>query len=350
MMDENRIIEESFYEVEPNLENYWRSIILFGRNVASYKFALAKSLYEFQDRQDPFIKLEDLAVPFSKHLLEHLKKSDKQGTSLSSKFLDVCRDYNLEKVSHTSLIDATVKLGFTNVIDAFHIVNSDEVPKRFFVDDRKNNKGITLTDEFYKLTENSQFDNIISETESRWRLVETAWELNISKNLIKIEYESEESLLVTDNSIRRVSITGAIPSLNGYQKGKCFYCFRELEDIEGDKKNIEVDHFFPHKLRQCDPFKPINGVSNLVLSCVSCNRGEKGKHDKLPSLTLLKRLFRRNEYLIKSHHPLRETLLSQLGITFESRMSYIQEAYNCAVSYFGFSNKWEPSPLGSNIF
>ncbi len=29
-----------FYEIEPNLENYWRSIILFGRNVASYKFAL----------------------------------------------------------------------------------------------------------------------------------------------------------------------------------------------------------------------------------------------------------------------------------------------------------------------
>jgi len=35
-----------FYEVEPSLDNYWRAIILFGRNVASYKFALAKSLYE----------------------------------------------------------------------------------------------------------------------------------------------------------------------------------------------------------------------------------------------------------------------------------------------------------------
>ena len=34
-----------FYEIEPSFENYWRSVILFGRNVASYKFALAKSLY-----------------------------------------------------------------------------------------------------------------------------------------------------------------------------------------------------------------------------------------------------------------------------------------------------------------
>ena len=31
----------NFVDVEPTLENYWRAIILFGRNTASYKFALA---------------------------------------------------------------------------------------------------------------------------------------------------------------------------------------------------------------------------------------------------------------------------------------------------------------------
>ncbi|MBN1775777.1 MAG: hypothetical protein JW817_04860 [Clostridiales bacterium] len=35
-----------FQESHPSLESYWRSVILFGRNVASYKFALAKSLFE----------------------------------------------------------------------------------------------------------------------------------------------------------------------------------------------------------------------------------------------------------------------------------------------------------------
>ena len=35
-----------FTEVQPTLENYWRSVILFGRNVASYKFALGKSLLD----------------------------------------------------------------------------------------------------------------------------------------------------------------------------------------------------------------------------------------------------------------------------------------------------------------
>ncbi len=29
-----------FEDTEPSLDGYWRAIILFGRNVASYKFAL----------------------------------------------------------------------------------------------------------------------------------------------------------------------------------------------------------------------------------------------------------------------------------------------------------------------
>jgi hypothetical protein len=31
-----------FIDTQPTREDYWRSIILFGWNVASYKFALAK--------------------------------------------------------------------------------------------------------------------------------------------------------------------------------------------------------------------------------------------------------------------------------------------------------------------
>ena len=38
-----------FSEYKPNDENYWRSVILFGRNVASYKFALAKALLELAE-------------------------------------------------------------------------------------------------------------------------------------------------------------------------------------------------------------------------------------------------------------------------------------------------------------
>ncbi len=70
----------AFTDTSPGLETYWRSIILFGRNVASYKFALAKSLIEIGGREHELIKLEDLAEPFSRHVCEHLKRNPKQST------------------------------------------------------------------------------------------------------------------------------------------------------------------------------------------------------------------------------------------------------------------------------
>ena len=57
-----------FYLREPSLENNWRSIVLFGRNVASYKFALAKSLLELNHTQHEFIRLDELAPIFAHHI------------------------------------------------------------------------------------------------------------------------------------------------------------------------------------------------------------------------------------------------------------------------------------------
>ena len=68
---------EEFKEQYPSLDSYWRSIILFGRNVASYKFALAKSLLEIAPTGKTHITLEELSTPFSRHLCEHIAKSDR---------------------------------------------------------------------------------------------------------------------------------------------------------------------------------------------------------------------------------------------------------------------------------
>ena len=92
-----------FVETIPKNETLWRSIILFGRNVASYKFALGKALLEIADKEHTFIKLEDLAEPFAKHLIEHLRNNEKQGTSSSSKFLDACKAYDKKQISKLPL-------------------------------------------------------------------------------------------------------------------------------------------------------------------------------------------------------------------------------------------------------
>ena len=86
--------------------------------------ALAKALYDLKDSGDSVISLEQLAVPFSRHIAEHLVVCDKQITSASSKFLDGCRDFNAKQINQDALIDLTVQLGFNNVLYAFHNVHT----------------------------------------------------------------------------------------------------------------------------------------------------------------------------------------------------------------------------------
>jgi CRISPR/Cas system Type II protein with McrA/HNH and RuvC-like nuclease domain len=114
--------------------------------------------------------------------------------------------------------------------------------------------------------------------------------------------------------------------LNGYQKGKCFYCDAAI--FIDNNLNADVDHFFPHKLKYLPEIgSVVDGIWNLVLSCIDCNRGVDGKFDKLPSLPLLIKLSHRNEYLIKSHHPLRETLINQTGRFESDRKGFLNNIY-----------------------
>jgi hypothetical protein len=110
-----------FYQKDLSQETLWRSVILFGRNVASYKFALAKSLLELAERGATRVSLEELAPLYSDAICEHIKISPVQGTFKSSKFLNACNDYNSERITEEQIVGETVKLGFSNVIDAFHV-------------------------------------------------------------------------------------------------------------------------------------------------------------------------------------------------------------------------------------
>src|ERR1700733_11545427 len=100
-----------FLALDPTLENYWRAVILFGQNVASYKFALAKSLIELSGIGKQSITFEELAEPFSRHIVEHLAAAPKQATSASSRFLDTCRGFAAGDTGKDELIGQTVKLG-----------------------------------------------------------------------------------------------------------------------------------------------------------------------------------------------------------------------------------------------
>lgn len=88
----------------------------------------------------------------------------------------------------------------------------------------------------------------------------------------------------------------------------------------------------------------VDGIWNLVLACVDCNRGEGGKFAALPAPHLIERLHQRNESLIMSNHPLRETLMNQTGSTASARRAFITRLEREALPLL--IHRWSPHGNG----
>ena len=158
--------------------------------MATYKFALARALLDLEPTAGKLVKLDELAVPFVSHLCDHLRLADKQSTSARSEFLDSCRKANDPgELNQQKFVDEAVRIRLENVIDAFHIVNRKPVPEQFFVDERTNSGGIRITDACAHLLDDQQASNLPEEAESRWRLVETAWEQRLSRALLMVNHD-----------------------------------------------------------------------------------------------------------------------------------------------------------------
>lgn len=336
-------------QVKPTKESHWRSIILFGRNVATFKFALGETLLHFARSNKQIVTMEELAIPYAQSIARHIAEQPKQGIAKTSEFLEACSKYSRQEITIEQLQQYTVRLGFNNVIDAFHILPGGLAPTRFFIDER-NLKRIVLTDELLSLAKQTTSTNLPFEVEARWRLVENAWALGINRALVTVQYnQANESFHFLQNNIRRTAVVSARDSLSGYQNGKCFYCFRPISldsTLLGSQPSSEfpdVDHCFPHRLKQYLPDVAIDGVWNLVLACKTCNRGVSGKFDLIPHSTLIDRLHKRNNFLIDSHHPLRETLMTQTGLTEELRLQYLQQVFTNASTYI--IHTWTPKEV-----
>jgi 5-methylcytosine-specific restriction endonuclease McrA len=328
---------EQFTQERPSLDSYWRSLILFGRNVASYKFALGQSLLELGEQDRELVTLDELAVPFSQHLCRHLLVADRQSTSQRSKFLDACRAHNAGEVTQEELVDTTRRLGFQNVIDAFHVLDGAEIDERFFLDERSAHGGIRLTDQLRRLLDEADGASLTDETESRWQLVEAAWDLNLPRHLLTVSYDADlQSLRAVGR--RRTAITSARGALNGYQKGACFYCYSPVSTDGSTHGQAQVDHVFAWSIGSEVGGAPVDGVWNLVLACARCN-GWHEKSDRPPDVRYVERLHRRNEFLIASQHPLRPTLIAQTGASPADRALTLRRAHGEA-SAGGVRSPW----------
>jgi 5-methylcytosine-specific restriction endonuclease McrA len=330
-----------FLAKNPSLDSNWRAVVLFGRNVASYKLALAKTLLGVASRADDRVPLEELAARLpSKSVSTWPRLTNKRHRDQVSSWTPAVR--STRGSCRDKLVQTTVKLGFNNVINAFHIVGSGPVPLRFFVDERTTggSPAIRLTDDLQRLTGSFQGDAPSAEAESRWRLVETAWQLDLPRAGVAVHADLTHNLLFVERR-RRVNLTSVRPALNGYQKGRCFDC-----GVSVSLALVDVDHFFPWILKDRGEMPDADGVWNLVLACQRCNRGEGGKFFAVPSARLIEKLHQRNNWLVESHHPLRETIMLQTGQTTEARASFLRSRPRVALDHL--IHQWAPAEVATD--
>ncbi len=328
---------------DPSLDTQWRSLILFGKNSATYKFAFAKSLLDLVDVEKTVISLDELAHPYSRYILDHIKEFDKQGNSSSSEFLNACRSRLKNQITDEELHTITVNKGFLNVVDAFQNVAGGQVSRPFYEKDySRSSKQIVITDELLSLKNLYQYENLQDEVESRWNLVETAWNIGISPNLIEVQHDHlTDELFLQSDVMKRVDVTTARGALNGYQKGKCFYCCRDISIVSGDENVCHVDHVLPHVHKKAHLPANINGVWNLVLACSTCN-GASEKGMRIAEKEFLYRLSMRNEFYISSKHPLAETIINQTGLKKSEREAFLRNHYQIAYD-LNPAALWSPS-------
>lgn len=328
---------DAFRSRERSMDTMLRSIVLFGANTACYKFALAEALYNAVENDRSSLTLEELAVPFSRAVCRHLSRSPKQSTNKSSAYLDVCAAFNRGEVDELHLVDATVRYGFRYVLDAFPVVNGRIISDKLYEYSRKDGR-IVLHDSLLSL-QPEKISVLQREVESRWNLVEYAWERGLSKNILSVANIDGIDEIVECEGLKRRSVTSARNSLNGYQKGICFYCPAQIQ-LEGEEV-CDIDHFFPFSLQKNLRTLNLNGVWNLVLASRDCNRGPRGKFSLLPNRLYLEKLYARNEYLISSHHPLRESLIAQTGSTPSARLKFLCAVDDAAATLLP-NHRWAP--------
>jgi CRISPR/Cas system Type II protein with McrA/HNH and RuvC-like nuclease domain len=220
------------------------------------------------------------------------------------------------------------------VLRKFHNLNNQETPQRFYTISA-DYRYLTLDNSLFKLffedddNGNNQSQFMRSEISSRWDLLEHAFE-----NIYNVEsLDVDQYLEHVIRKERRTNLTKLVYLLEGYQRGRCFYCNEPLHD-----EQIAVDHVIPYQALMHNQFW------NLVLANTFCN---ENKSDNIVPLHYVENLIARNEFFISSAHPLKDTLIRELGLTQQQRRQKVMNEYSYAkgkiVRIWGGSDKYDPS-------
>jgi hypothetical protein len=336
-----------FYAEEKDPLITFRTILLFGKNVSTYKFALCSALLNLKPQNE--IRFSDLSDDFLKELYRHYKSCPDQWTGGANTVTKAFDEYSLN-----GNWESLVKIAETNiykyVFDAFHNVGGSNIKNEYALFEHdKRDKKLVLTDSINLVLENPTFKNIIiTENESRWRIVEEAWKNKLSPNLLEYDVTDKNLYSFNINKVnKRTNLRSAVNVLLPYQKGHCFYCNKKINIGSSSEQNDfpDVDHFWPYSFLVKYNIAPIsvNGIWNLVVACQECNRGGLGKFDSPASIEYFQKLLTRNLLFVEEQrHSLKNSiLLSMSALNAKEVDDRMQMMYNLFKQIAG----WKPKNI-----
>jgi hypothetical protein len=314
-------------------EDYWKGIILYGLNAATYKMALARCLLDFAQQGKTHVDWGDLSTKYLDLYIDRLNDSNRpqQGNSTRlTKMERYVRAINTGNISQAQALDLVAAEAFTDVIPRFQTIGLDKsiAAGRFYEINYGNQ--IILTDDMLRLGENDA-TCLYEEIDARWALLEGAFQISQSQEQLQLANNIRDIYLI--NATQRTTLTPNIPFLQGYQGNICFYCGNELNH------EIHVDHVLPWQVIQHDH------IWNLVLSHAQCNMD---KSDKLVGDIFITKLEQRNENIMGSNHPWKAKIVAELGNTPTRRKQKLRMHYDNVKSvlgrnYWGGSDSYNPS-------
>ncbi len=349
--EKNILAKHNMKSIKPIIQDYkdldqsfaatLRTIVLFGRNVSTYKFALASTLLKLKPKN--FITYEDLRDEFLLSLLSHYSNNPHQyqgGENILTKAFD---KYKIDN-NWNDLINTAERNIYNNVFDAFHNVGGGTIKKeQILFEHLPRERKLILTDNINAIIEQPTLVHVLkNENESRWMVVEEAWKNRLSPNLLIYDQTNCEFISVSTKG--RTNLRSAVSILLPYQHGCCFYCNKKINTsaISEDSDFPDVDHYIAHSYFKAPSMSNINpdGIWNLVIACKDCNRGTGGKFDRIPSKVYHNKIIKRNVLFTEEHrHSLKNSVLLSLNATNHKEVELKMYAI---LDKFSMIEGWKP--------
>lgn len=307
--------------------DYWKGIVLYGLNQATYKIALGKTIIELSSLGKEIIDWNLLSRTYLDNYILRLKEDpfpQQNNPARKTKMERIISSLQIGTIDYPTAVSQVENEAFNDVIPRFQTIGTDKdiVGEKFY--HFEFGKNLYLHDSTFKIVEDYKSE-LLEELDARWCLLEGAF------SIVHGDWQLSNSVreIYLENGSSRKNITANIPFLQGYQGNTCFYCGEPIE-----RNDIHVDHVLPRQFIQHDE------IWNLVLSHSICNLH---KNDSLVGKHYFEKLVARNENIMGSNHPWKKKISDALGNTLLKRSRMMWSHYENARVVLK-NNFWESSP------